>query len=144
MIRLYSAQNTDTDDFLNYVFDCEKVDNRELFYGFNGKPYLKSGELYFNVSHSDGYYICAVSDREVGVDIQKVCYKPRVAKRICADNEPFPLNADDFTRLWALKESYIKSNGCGLEYGLSNVDTGSLKNAWAWRVNDFYLAFCYN
>lgn len=39
----------------------------------NGKPrLLKYPNFFYNISHSGDYAICAVSDSEVGVDIQKI------------------------------------------------------------------------
>ena len=37
----------------------------------NGKPYRKSGDLFFSLSHSGDYSVCAVSDGPVGVDIEE-------------------------------------------------------------------------
>ena len=40
-------------------------------YSEYGKPYLRGEKnLYFNISHSKNYVVCAFSDREVGIDIQ--------------------------------------------------------------------------
>ena len=40
-------------------------------YGRLGKPYFKNLPWYFSMSHSGEYVFCAVSEREVGADIQK-------------------------------------------------------------------------
>ena len=55
----------------------------------NGKPrLLKYLNFFYNISHSGDYAICAVSDSEVGVDIQKI-RKPdmRIAKRYFTEDE---------------------------------------------------------
>ena len=37
----------------------------------HGKPYFANSDLKFNLSHSGRYVVAAVSDFEVGIDIQK-------------------------------------------------------------------------
>ncbi len=145
MLRFYYAKNIDSHTLLKQVFASEHIKDTTLIYGPNGKPYLKTGELFFNLSDSHGQLVCAVSDQEIGVDIQKICYRPRVARKICTPAELKTIkNAEDFTRIWVLKESFVKANGAGLAYGLQNVDTLALKQAEAWRYGDFYVAVCYN
>ena len=34
------------------------------------KPYMSPERLFFNLSHSNNYTICAVSDKNIGVDLQ--------------------------------------------------------------------------
>ncbi|NLL55975.1 MAG: hypothetical protein GX242_02045 [Clostridiales bacterium] len=34
------------------------------------KPYMSSNRLFFNLSHSNNYVVCAVSDKNVGIDLQ--------------------------------------------------------------------------
>ena len=44
----------------------------------HGKPYLTDKpEIYVNWSHSGDYVICAVADREVGIDLQKMDREPK-------------------------------------------------------------------
>lgn len=93
-------------------------------YGPNGKPYLQDHPFYFNLSHSGEYVFCAISDREVGVDIQQ--YRPvdesRLARRFfsveeqkaltrCLDSEE---RRKLFYRLWTRKEAYGKLTGEGI------------------------------
>jgi phosphopantetheinyl transferase (holo-ACP synthase) len=47
-----------------------------------GKPYIKSRPFYYNLSHSGDYVICAVSDCEIGVDIQKMSNGIGVKSRV--------------------------------------------------------------
>jgi 4'-phosphopantetheinyl transferase len=87
------------------------------------KPELEGMEgVYFNLSHSGNWVVCAVDHDPVGVDIEKIKeYDPGILE-IClsqeeqdllrrkktADKQPF------FFTLWTLKESYLKALGCGL------------------------------
>lgn len=91
----------------------------------HGKPMLpKEMGLYFNLSHSGDYVLCAVSDKETGADIQRHGkYQDRLAERFFHPEElAYLKEAEDqkkrFYDLWCLKESCIKCTGRGLSTGL--------------------------
>lgn len=93
----------------------------------HGKPMLpKELGLYFNLSHSGDYVLCAVSDKETGADIQRhEKYVDRLAKRFFHPEElAYLKKAEDpkqrFYDLWCLKESCIKCTGRGLSTGLES------------------------
>ena len=53
----------------------------------NGKPYIPTLP-FFNISHSFPYVVCAVSNKEVGVDIEKVSrMKTTLSRQILSDTE---------------------------------------------------------
>lgn len=90
-------------------------------YGQGGKPYFKNYPYYFNLSHSGDYVVCALSEREVGIDLQehRGAAFERVAQRYFSSAEVFALmHAQDraafFFRLWARKEAYGKLSGRGI------------------------------
>lgn len=88
-----------------------------------GKPYIQGiNDFHFNISHSGSYVCCAVSDSEVGIDIEKISssiiidnYKPFFSvaewEQINSDEKK---RLDNFYSLWTLKESYLKKIGTGL------------------------------
>lgn len=90
----------------------------EYAYGENGKPYLKDRtDLYFSLSHSDKYAVCAVADCEVGIDIEPISpARPAVLRRCFTEEEQRWIGEDAarFTRLWTMKEAYMKLTGTGL------------------------------
>ncbi len=103
-------------------------------YGQNGKPYLKGQkDLFFNLSHSGRWVVCALSHHEVGCDIERA--EPRkstkkIAARFftdeersfidsCADKDPDG-GLSAFYRLWTLKESFLKVTGYGLALPLKD------------------------
>ncbi|MBR1742986.1 MAG: 4'-phosphopantetheinyl transferase superfamily protein [Lachnospiraceae bacterium] len=102
----------------------------EICYHENGKPYLGNRNgVFFNLSHSGEYVICAVSEKEVGCDVEKISeYREGVAKRFFSSSEYEMLldlkteqeKAEIFFRLWTLKESYIKAIGKGLSMPLDS------------------------
>lgn len=109
-------------------------------YGEKGKPYLREYPFYFNLSHSGEYVVCAVSDREIGVDIQKCSGMNtiRIAKRFFSEEECRALEAceteekrqQSFFRLWVRKEAYGKLLGKGI-FGVISVNLLSDESSMA-------------
>lgn len=92
----------------------------------NGKLYVKDCEFYVNLSHSGDYAVCAVSDSEVGVDIERVKKADiALAKRFFTSEEhDYIKNSasidDAFFEMWVKKESFVKAAGKGLAIPLSS------------------------
>lgn len=85
--------------------------------GENGKP-LTSLPLHFNCSHSGGFVVCAVGERELGVDLERIRpVRSRLERALTASERqwlaslPPPERDEGFFRLWTLKESWIKCRG---------------------------------
>lgn len=99
-----------------------------LDFGEMGKPVLRDHpQLHFNLSHCSGLAVCLLSDTECGVDCESIrrC-KSRIVERVCNTQEIAALeSASDadflFTRLWTLKEAYVKAIGVGISYPLREV-----------------------
>ena len=97
-------------------------------YGYHGKPYLKDYPyIYFSLSHSGDMAVLALSDSEVGIDIQEHRgYKEKIAKRFYHKEEQKMLeNVSDaehkeilFYKIWTSKEAYIKYTGKGMQQDL--------------------------
>lgn len=97
--------------------------------GDKGKPYLVDvDDLFFNISHSGEYVVCALSDREVGVDIEKrTKARMAVAWRFFHEREVKRLEASSgevrdrlFFDYWSVKESFLKYVGTGLTRPLNS------------------------
>ena len=109
----------------------------DICYGKNGKPFLKDVDFHFNLSHSGNVCICAVSDKEVGCDVEKLGKaNMKVAKRFFSPEEFKALeNADEsekddlFFRIWTMKESFIKAVGTGLGMALDSFSVDITKDA---------------
>ena len=113
---------------LNKALQDRNISNYELVYGENNKPYLRNNELYFNISHSNEYVICLVSNEEVGCDIEKIKdvklnvakshFHPNEYETIINSNNPL----DTFFKFWTLKESFMKNKGLGLKLPLDSFE----------------------
>ena len=85
----------------------------DLYYDDNGKPHLKDGK-FISITHSFTFSGIIVSDREVGIDIEKQREKIKVIAHKFVDYEFNYLdkNADDYikklTVIWGIKESLYK------------------------------------
>ncbi len=89
----------------------------------HGKPYLEDRQdIYVNWSHSGDYVICAVADREVGIDLQYAGKEPKeslVRKLLQPEEFHFYENVPELERqrlfyeYWAVKESFLKVLGTG-------------------------------
>lgn len=97
-----------------------------LGYGANGKPYLTDKtDTFFSITHSDKWVFLAVSEGEIGIDAQmlrKVC--PRLAARSTSSKELSWVKENtepNFTRLWTMKEAYLKYTGTGLTVPIREV-----------------------
>ncbi len=100
------------------------IENFEIALGKNGKPFLKGGEMFFNISHCAEGVAVALDTEPVGIDAQEIDdFNEKVAKRFFDESEnkkihASPDKAKAFTRIWTLKESVIK---CGGE-SIANLD----------------------
>ena len=143
MYKLFVKKNITTKELLDYVLKKYKIED-EIIYNEYGKPYLKKKELYLNLSNSYDYSVCVISDKEIGVDIEKIQIKPRLIDKICTEEEKEKIKTSkDFTKIWVKKESYVKYLGIGIGYGLKNVDTLRKGNYKVIKKGDYYIAICF-
>lgn len=106
-------------------------------YNYYGKPCLspesESEPLHFNLSHSDGLALYAVTyGRRVGVDLERVrpaLADEQIAERFFSSREvaklrslPSHLQAEAFFNCWTRKEAYIKARGEGFSIPLDSFD----------------------
>lgn len=139
---------------LNHVLKNIGLTYDSIIYNEYGKPYLRNNELYFNLSHSGKYIVCAVSNYEVGIDIEKIRPKSDLVINKCFTKEEQNIVYDDntFTHIWTLKESYIKQIGTGLKTKLDSFsvyENGNITNIddlmfKTLKIEDYYLSICHN
>jgi 4'-phosphopantetheinyl transferase len=134
-----------------------RVAPREIRFSCNaaGKPYLSGdleGRLFFNLSHSGDWGLCAVMlEREVGVDLEKInhqlAFEP-LAKRFFSPEENTWMSffqegrrRRSFFRMWTRKESWLKGKGRGFSEPDLALDsalvTGVSAFSGGWWVMNF-------
>jgi len=139
----------------------------EMEYNHHDKPGLKGyANHYFNISHSGNMVVVVFSNREVGVDVEKIKGDRRnIAQRFFTTSEINDMKAIEneqqqqlyFYQLWTLKESYMKAMGSGISMALDSFafikDDNSFRLAYSktdseWvfysthLTNDYYLSVC--
>lgn len=97
-------------------------ENAEFSLSETGKPYGKEYPAFFSLSHCRKGTACALSAKpkgEVGVDIQdhrKI--SPSLIENVCSQREQAEIADSEpekaFSRLWSLKESFLKQSGKGV------------------------------
>lgn len=102
--------------------------------------------------------VCAISDDEVGVDIQNIIsLNAEVAQIVCTDRELSIIHSSHdhdglFCKLWTLKESYLKALGTELTTQLKEVSfefcenvISSNKPGWHFKTfqeGGYYISVC--
>lgn len=127
----------------------------QFTFGKNGKPYLMDSVLHFSLSHSGDYILLAVSDKEIGADIQEKQPKDvvKLANRFFSPEEaqylstlPPEFQSDYFYHLWTAKEACTKLLGDALGEHLAD-DIESAKDVIFLElktVENYSAVVCYS
>lgn len=117
-----------------------------------GKPYFGNVEnIHFNISHSNEWVACVISNCPCGIDIEKIGeVHLNIAKRCFTAKEYQMLVMAEkyeqkklFYELWTLKESYVKYMGKGLSMPMNKFSF--VKSGNKWRIEgqgetEYYFA----
>ncbi len=116
-----------------------------------GKPFAVNANAHFSISHSKDLVVCAVDDREIGVDVELIReIEMRVTKIACTEQDRDfifePHNENErilrFFEVWTAKEAYFKYLGTGIE-GLKTVDYSEIKPFCIQRREGDYIITVY-
>ena len=105
--------------------------------------------LCFNLSHTEGLLVIAISRTEVGIDAEFVkspvpaglkeeCFSP--AEQTLINTSDFP--AETFYTLWTRKESLLKADGAGLIDCLSELEIHASRNKASLSILFKYPTYC--
>ncbi|MBR2868547.1 MAG: 4'-phosphopantetheinyl transferase superfamily protein [Clostridia bacterium] len=89
-----------------------------------GKPYTVNTDLFFSISHSDNIVVCAISENEIGIDVEKIRnVRLRIAEKFASPEELTYIgdNLNRFFEIWTLKEAFFKCKGTGLGADIRSV-----------------------
>lgn len=104
------------------IYDIKIPQRYDIVRKEGHKPRLQPQFLHFNISHSGNMTALALSEKEVGIDIQyhTPCDYKAIAQRFFDKREMAEIgeNKKVFFDLWAAKEAYAKKNGVMLTDGL--------------------------
>lgn len=127
---------------LDYALKTVGLREQEIQYleGPDGKPGIAGlNSVHFSLSHSGKWAICAVSEQEIGADIEMIReFSPRLLQRYFDIEEQ-----KDPLRVWVLKESFCKMTGVGireiptlrvvLHRGVQMLQNGRMAEAVFWE-----------
>ena len=114
-----------------------------------GKPYLNGSDLFFSISHSDTGVVCAVSEKAVGIDIEKIRpVNDKLIDYVCNEAEKQYVLSDKkekgkagvyqrFFEVWTAKEAFFKKQD-GAEKSVRAIDTLSLQKS-VYITEDFLI-----
>ena len=107
-------------DIISVIEANNQYFDYEIAYNSQGKPYfLSNREIFFNISHSSNYVVCAIGDKPVGIDIEggrkgRQNLARRFFDRAESDWIEEAESDERFFRIWTLKEAYGKATGQGV------------------------------
>lgn len=122
-----------------------------------GKPYCDNLPEYFSLSHSGNFAICAISEREIGADIQKKSpYRENLAKRqFTLEEYNYVQHSPDkdaaFTEIWSRKESCVKALGIGISLELNSFSVipdneialcDKQLSVWSGNIDRYSISVC--
>lgn len=137
MLKLFfvetSKERVDSDRFARKILgEYLGVNKNELIIERDdfGKPYLKNyPHVFFNLSHTKGMMVCAISDAPVGVDIEREeRFNRRIAEKFFTTNEQIYIFSGvnnlnkRFCEIWTKKEAYVKWLGLGMGIPFKSFD----------------------
>ena len=101
-----------------------------------GKPFIQNHQIKFNLSHSKDAVLIAISDMEMGVDMEEIKsdidfdgimeYAFSQSDKLFCKMHDLPVA---FTQIWTLKEAYLKTLGIGLSIKLKDIDLTGKESA---------------
>ncbi len=121
-----TGQGNNNERSNNYVMPKDEEGRYIIRYGYGpqGKPYFKDyPEIHFSLSHSGNMAVLAISDGEVGIDVQESRgFQEKVMKRFYQEEEIKRIESTEdieikerlFYQIWTGKEAYIKYTGKGM------------------------------
>lgn len=105
-----------------------KYSDINIVYNENGKPYIESNPLYYNISHKDGFVSVVVSNKECGIDIETIKDKNINLDLFASNKEKDYINGDKerLFEIYTLKEATLKMYGKSL-LDIKNINTNNVK-----------------
>lgn len=156
MIRLYIAPTDGCDEhavgasLARFALYNTYASRAPLKKDERGKPYFEGSPAHISISHSKGMCLAAISDSEIGVDIElndgDAEHLTRLAGRYFTKAEAQYVSAaptERFYEIWCAKESYIKYTGEGFSRTLSSFSVldGEMRFSH-FEYNGYHITAC--
>ena len=131
-------------------------ENLKISYSENGSPNLNNHQ-YISISHSEDLVCVIISEKEIGIDIEKISDKSLLLKEKFINSHHTKLNKKKSTLIWCIKEAVFKLHKIGNVNFKKNIsvpefilkDSGEMdvlfKNntlkSYYFKVKNSYLAY---
>lgn len=127
------------DFVLREYYDLDLSCLKELR-GERGKPYFAGNPVYYNISHSSGVVVLALSDAPVGVDVEvKRKIRRKIGERFLGISTDDPL---ELLRAWTRRESYGKMTGEGFFFDCPQREHCFAEYPYPCGQDDFLITVC--
>ena len=120
----------------------------EIFKGKDGKPYTNIPDLYFNISHSKDLWVCGVSKRPIGVDVEILRERnyQKLMDRYFQPEEILYVKENGlkgFFDIWTFKEAHSKLLGESIfkNIGFSAVSEGKIREHYLIEENKSHIIY---
>lgn len=146
---------------LKNLLSKSNISYNSLDYYINeyGKPYLKNINIFFNISHSFDYVITTISDKDIGIDIEKIRKTPlNIINQFATEKEKaYILSTNNnieerIFKIYTLKEAYFKMLGTNLnnilevEFTIKNnniyCNDEKVKMGFIDDIKGYIIAYC--
>lgn len=127
-----------------FLFNCLNMDATDLKKNSFGKKYISTlvQDKYFNIAYSHQVAVLAISNEEVGIDIEylkkPVSSQSRSLLNIDCDEDDLA-----FYYKWTCIEASSKLYGIGLVKGFSNIKIESERRLDCYHRGNFQGQYCY-
>ena len=128
-----------TDELIKECLAEYGIQSTQVLRTAKGKPYVPG--VHLSVSHGGNYFVCIISDKPVGIDVQerrKVAANKIAARYFSDDEKRFVEKEGEvgFFKLWTRKEAYSKLTGEGLAELIKGTEIINRKDV---EFTDFQL-----
>lgn len=133
------------------------VTNYKINYNKYHKPYLNNEEVFFNISHSEKYVLVGLASVLIGIDIEKIDKRVlKIEKKFMNEEIKSSNKEDELTKLWTLKEAFIKSFDDGATFEFKKIIIlkdnqiynlsyeGNKRVCKVIKFEDYYISVCLN
>ena len=108
---------------MKHIFDQFQISYTALRSNTYGKYFIENSDLYFNLSHSGDYVVIAYGEASCGIDIEQKTDALHLAEKFfCHSEAKYCTTPEAFTRMWTMKEAYMKEIGKGLYIPLNSFE----------------------
>lgn len=125
------------------------IQDEQLWFNEQGKPFLSDGSRFFNVSHSGNYVVLAIADCEIGVDVERIRkYHEATAKRVFTEKQFLALQEleneeqnEAFSKMWTECEAILKLQGTGFTIDWNQIkESGNDCSVACIRYEDYFIS----